>query len=468
MTDNSAVSGGGIAATGARLWIEDSTIDNNTATNGGGAIMTETFARLFQVTVDGNNGGSGVGGVDLAAGQLQLVSSVVADDAVSLGLVNGSALFINSIVDAPTGCAAGGASVTSQGRNITRDATCGLTGTGDQADTNPLLRPLGDNDGPVPTRLPELNSPAVDAISPGALGCAMPAHPDGRQKPRPVRAGCDIGPVELGGCIIDGVFVENTKAHQFECDALMALYDSTNGPSWTSSAGWGTPTDVCSWYGIACNEDSRPFSLALQNNGLDGTIPPEISGLAAFSGLTLSGDELTGSIPVEVGELVNLRTLALFDTQLSGPIPTEIGNLSDLQYLQLSDNALTGSLPPTLGGLSELLRLQVDGNELSGEFPPALGNLSKLWYLDLRGNSFSGPLPPEFGNLDSLFQAALWDNQFSGDITAAIAGVQDTLVVFLRLISDGPGGNNCLTVTDPGVAAWLDSVDQDWDECDAP
>lgn len=40
-------------------------------------------------------------------------------------------------------------------------------------------------------------------------------------------------------------------------DALMALYNSTNGPGWTDNSGWidgaaGTNCDPCTWYGITC------------------------------------------------------------------------------------------------------------------------------------------------------------------------------------------------------------------------
>lgn len=30
-----------------------------------------------------------------------------------------------------------------------------------------------------------------------------------------------------------------------ECEGLLALYDSTDGPNWTNKTGWGTSTTVC-------------------------------------------------------------------------------------------------------------------------------------------------------------------------------------------------------------------------------
>ena len=62
--------------------------------------------------------------------------------------------------------------------------------------------------------------------------------------------------------------------------------------------------------------------LNLHNNGLTGTLPPEIFELINLTYLNLSNNELTGSIPSEIGNLVNLTSLSLYSNQISGEIPT--------------------------------------------------------------------------------------------------------------------------------------------------
>ena len=57
----------------------------------------------------------------------------------------------NTIIagDAPSCTGAG--PFTSAGNNISTDASCSLTGTGDQQNTDPKLGPLADNGGPTQT-----------------------------------------------------------------------------------------------------------------------------------------------------------------------------------------------------------------------------------------------------------------------------------------------------------------------------
>jgi len=61
--------------------------------------------------------------------------------------------------------------------------------------------------------------------------------------------------------------------------------------------------------------------LYLDNNGLTGTIPPELGDLENLRWLYLNDTGLAGSIPPEVGDLGSLRRLKINSTSLSGPIP---------------------------------------------------------------------------------------------------------------------------------------------------
>ena len=117
-----------------------------------------------------------------------------------------------------------------------------------------------------------------------------------------------------------------------ERGALVALYQSTNGPEWKNSSGWLGSGDHCGWYGVICDVEG-------------------------VSRLELSNNQLSGPIPKELGDLKNLRLFSLYSNQLSGPIPPELGNLSSLQHLSLSDNQLSGPIPPELNNLGSLYAL---------------------------------------------------------------------------------------------------------------
>jgi len=57
-----------------------------------------------------------------------------------------------------------------------------------------------------------------------------------------------------------------------ECEALVALYNSTNGPGWTNSTGWLATPHPCAWYGTGCF-GGHVTSLYLGYNQLLGGIP---------------------------------------------------------------------------------------------------------------------------------------------------------------------------------------------------
>lgn len=74
------------------------------------------------------------------------------------------------------------------------DASCGLTGTGDQQGSGEFsLQVLADNGGSVQTRALVAGSVLVDRVPPAECSLAV----DARGTPRPQGAGCDIGAFEL-------------------------------------------------------------------------------------------------------------------------------------------------------------------------------------------------------------------------------------------------------------------------------
>ncbi len=192
-----------------------------------------------------------------------------------------------------------------------------------------------------------------------------------------------------------------TEIPKIECNALVALYNSTNGTNWTNHAGWLTTSTPCSWYSVTCNT-RHITELFLYNNNLNGIIPLELSNLPSLQKLNLSFNGLNGNIPAQLGNFNNLLELTLAFNQLSGSIPVELSNLSSLAYLDLTGNQLSGNLPSGLGNLNALSTLLLSRNQLSGSAPSELGNLVNLQYLYLDNNLFDGALPENLVNLTSL------------------------------------------------------------------
>ncbi len=194
----------------------------------------------------------------------------------------------------------------------------------------------------------------------------------------------------LLGSLFSGIIVVSAQTHaptafcdtvteipQTECEALVALYNSTNGTNWSNNTSWLQTNTPCNWYGVTC-EGGNVTEITLYYNQLEGIIPNKISDISSLKILSLNGNQLSGKVITELGYLNNLQSLYLDGNQLTGTIPSELGNLSNLQVLSLQFNQLSGSIPPELGNLANLQDLYLGGNQISGTIPPDLGNLSSL------------------------------------------------------------------------------------------
>jgi uncharacterized repeat protein (TIGR01451 family) len=206
-----------------------------------------------------------------------------------------------------------------------------------------------------------------------------------------------------------------TEIPQTECEALVALYETTDGDNWTDNTGWLETNTLCSWYGVECFDNSVT-DLGLTDNRLMGSIPSELSNLSNLEELWLDHNQLAGNIPSNLGSLSKLQKLALHYNQLTGSIPPELGNLSNLGLLYLQNNQLVGNIPSQLGALNGFWDLRLSNNQLTGSIPSELGNLSNLWTLDLESNQLTGNIPPELGDLARLRWLLLYNNQLTGTI----------------------------------------------------
>ena len=132
-------------------------------------------------------------------------------------------------------------------------------------------------------------------------------------------------------------------------EALVALYNATDGDNWRHNDNWLSNKPIGEWFGVFTNERGRVIRLDLAENGLNGPIPPEL------------------------GNLTRLTTLYLLHNRLSGPIPPELGNLTNLVVLYLRGNQIRGELPPELGNLTSLRELDVSGKPIERLYSAGTG-----------------------------------------------------------------------------------------------
>ena len=229
--------------------------------------------------------------------------------------------------------------------------------------------------------------------------------------------------------------------------ALMALYNSAGGASWTFKNNWGSTEPLHLWAGVWTNNDGRVRELWLDylvnydcsGNNVVGTLPTALGNLDQIEKLVLCGNQLRGAIPNSLGNLTNLTSLSLWNNELNGTIPESLGNLGSLQNMYLGGNQLRGAIPESLGNLTNLTTLSLWGNQLSGAIPSSLGGLGSLLNLHLSSNALSGTIPESLGSLASLQELSLWDNELSGQLPDSLGNLTNlTFLNISRNSLDGP------------------------------
>ena len=174
--NSAAKFGGGLALiSDGKTTITNSTLTGNTAQLGGGAVATRgapVIVGLRNVTLAANSSVQRGGSIDTCQDQHPPCTS---DTELSLqsSIVAGSCL----------------GPITSLGANVGADATCALTGDGDQPGVDPLLGELAANGGPTRTIAELDGSPAIDR----GAGCPPV---DQRGVARPQGEACDAGAFE--------------------------------------------------------------------------------------------------------------------------------------------------------------------------------------------------------------------------------------------------------------------------------
>lgn len=198
--------------------------------------------------------------------------------------------------------------------------------------------------------------------------------------------------------------------------ALVDLYNSTNGSSWTTNTNWLTGP-VPGWYGVSVS-GSRVKEINLTANNLTGTLPAGIGNLSELDSLTLVGNYIGGTIPSSLGSLSNIVWLDLTYNQLTGSIPSSLSTLANLDLLSLSANNLSGSIPAEFGNFTKITELDLSFNALTGSIPSSLGNVTTLKVLNLEFNLLSGAIPAQISQLSDLKKLFLDNNNLTGSLPA--------------------------------------------------
>ena len=125
-----------------------------------------------------------------------------------------------------------------------------------------------------------------------------------------------------GECSTEGAVSDaaNNPGLVADCEVLLAARDTLAG---TASLNWSPDTPITAWDGVTVGgTPQRVTGLALVQEQLSGSIPPELGSLPNLQSLLLSGNQLTGCIPQGLRDVASndLASLGLpfCDVLLSG------------------------------------------------------------------------------------------------------------------------------------------------------
>lgn len=108
-------------------------------------------------------------------------------------------------------------------------------------------------------------------------------------------------------------------------DAILgALYNATNGPSWTGAKNWGAAdVSACDKEGVTCNTLRQVTNIVLENQGLSGTLPVGLGFLRHLVQFDVSQNSIGGILPADL-RFAPLEILDVAGNQLTGYVPNSL------------------------------------------------------------------------------------------------------------------------------------------------
>jgi len=171
-------------------------------------------------------------------------------------------------------------------------------------------------------------------------------------------------------------------------EALIKLYESTNGNNWTNNDNWCSDKPVTEWYGVSYDSNTNTYEINLRSNNLVGeinqTFPESINIILKIN--TLSEEGRNHLTAVNVAGSKSLLSLSCGNNETAS---LDITGCTSLEYLSCSIGLLTELDVSTCGNLKEI---HCGGNQLTSldvsmcEKLEGIGcNINKLTSLDVSG-----------------------------------------------------------------------------------
>ena len=182
----------------------------------------------------------------------------------------------------------------------------------------------------------------------------------------------------------DVVFLTPEQSLANAREALIELYNATDGDHWKNNENWCSDKPLDEWYGIETRSYPYVYHLMLYVNNLKGTLP---KGLLTKIGparyVSFGSNQLSGELPEDIADNLSVQDLAFHANNYTGTLPAKIFKLPYLHSVSVSENKLTGTIPEGCGFLLQYNQLGLSGNDFSGDLPADIVNHPQFhlnWY----------------------------------------------------------------------------------------
>jgi Leucine-rich repeat (LRR) protein len=170
---------------------------------------------------------------------------------------------------------------------------------------------------------------------------------------------------------------------QSQKEALIAFYNSTDGDHWTNipeEKKWKqegqSGHEARNWEGITIDENGKVVQIDLQDKGLRGTVPEEISALSSLRVLDLSHNMLQGEVPIHLARLDNLEELYLNNNEFEGYMDLEFSVMPNIRVMALQHNDLVSIPDFSFNNLVDPLQVTLNTENNKLEFYYIENNLN--------------------------------------------------------------------------------------------
>lgn len=182
-----------------------------------------------------------------------------------------------------------------------------------------------------------------------------------------------LGPDNCLSIDSDTIYVRTNSTLAIDTDALIAMYNATNGSNWTNKAGWLSGLASNSWSGVTV-VDENVVSLNLPNNNIVGAIPQDVLNVSKLANINLSGNQIN-AVP-DFSGLPDASTVDLSDNKLDfGDLEPnlDVAGISFLNQKKIgvveSDTVNIGntySMSPVVGGSANQYQWSLNGSPVAG------------------------------------------------------------------------------------------------------